>query len=39
MSTLAAVPGPSAPRWPALIPIAMIGIPVLLKFAGVVTLL
>ena len=35
MSTLAAVPGPSAPRWPALIPIAMIGIPVLLKFAGV----
>ena len=35
MNTLAAVPGPDAPRWPALIPIVMIGIPVLLKFAGV----
>jgi len=35
VSTLAAAPGPDAPRWPALVPILMIGIPVLLKLAGV----
>jgi C4-dicarboxylate transporter DctM subunit len=35
VSTLAVAPGPDAPRWPALVPILMIGIPVLLKLAGV----
>jgi len=31
----AAAPGPDAPRWPALIPIVLIGIPVAFKLAGV----
>ena len=36
MSTAApALPSPSAPRWPALLPILIIGIPVALKLAGV----
>ena len=34
MSAQAAAPGPDAPRWPALVPILMIGIPVALKIAG-----
>ncbi|MFO1309202.1 MAG: TRAP transporter large permease subunit [Burkholderiales bacterium] len=35
MSTAAAAPGPDAPRWPALIPILLIAVPVALKLAGV----
>ena len=35
MSTAAAAPGPDAPKWPALIPILLIAIPVALKLAGV----
>ena len=35
MSTLAAPAPAGAPRWPALIPILVIGIPVALKFVGV----
>jgi len=34
MSSFAAAPGPDAPRWPALIPILLIGIPVAIKLAG-----
>jgi C4-dicarboxylate transporter, DctM subunit len=34
MSSVAAAPGPDAPRWPALIPILLIGIPVAIKLAG-----
>ena len=35
MSSLAMYGGPDAPRWPALLPPLMIGIPVLLKLTGV----
>ena len=35
MSTVAAAPGPDAPRWPALIPIVLIALPVVPKLAGV----
>ena len=35
MSAVASVGSPSAPRWPALLPILIIGIPTALKLAGV----
>ena len=35
MNALAPASNPNAPRWPALIPIVIIGVPVLLKLAHV----